>query len=344
MRVFGLSRQVYQAARLAGKLPELSLTAQERLAKVQAIDRLRAKGLSPSEAAPSVGISRATYFRWKKLLKAGPARLEPRSRRPKRSPPPSVCTPELTRHIEALRQQNPQWGKAKLAVLLGREGLPVSVSSTGRCLTKLFRRGVLLTVPQLRRGASARRAQRRRPHAQRLKAKPVLTTPGQLVQVDTLSITLTPGVVVKQFTASCPVSRFSVAQVYSRATASCAAKFLDFLQKTCPFPLQALQVNGGSEFKAEFEAACQEKTLPLYVLPPRSPKLNGSVERCNGSYRYEFWHQEDLPLTLNGLRQKLAAFQHTFNAIRPHQSLHYLTPLEYLHAHFQKDSPESHMS
>jgi hypothetical protein len=30
----------------------------------------------------------------------------------------------------------------------------------------------------------------------------------------------------------------------------------------------------GSEFAAEFELACQQKQLPLFVLPPKSPKLN----------------------------------------------------------------------
>jgi hypothetical protein len=39
--------------------------------------------------------------------------------------------------------------------------------------------------------------------------------------------------------------------------------------------IKALQVEGGSEFAAEFEQACQQKELPLFVLPP---KLNGHVE------------------------------------------------------------------
>jgi putative transposase len=39
-----------------------------------------------------------------------------------------------------------------------------------------------------------------------------------------------------------------------------------------PFPIRALQVGSGSEFAAEFEAACQRRGLRLFVLPPRSPK------------------------------------------------------------------------
>jgi putative transposase len=46
-----------------------------------------------------------------------------------------------------------------------------------------------------------------------------------------------------------------------------------------------VRVDGGSEFMAEFETACAAKAIPLYILPPRSPKLNGAVERCNGAWR-----------------------------------------------------------
>ena len=32
---------------------------------------------------------------------------------------------------------------------------------------------------------------------------------------------------------------------------------------------------------AEFEDACEKKGLRLFVLPPKSPQMNGAVERCN---------------------------------------------------------------
>ncbi len=50
---------------------------------------------------------------------------------------------------------------------------------------------------------------------------------------------------------------------------------------------RALQVGGGSEFAAEFEFACQQRSLPLFVLPPRSPKLNGHVERAQRTHTEE---------------------------------------------------------
>jgi transposase InsO family protein len=51
-----------------------------------------------------------------------------------------------------------------------------------------------------------------------------------------------------------------------------------------PFPLQALHVDGGGEFAAEFEQVCQQRGRRLSVLPPGSPKLNGAVERAQRTH------------------------------------------------------------
>jgi putative transposase len=62
-----------------------------------------------------------------------------------------------------------------------------------------------------------------------------------------------------------------------------------------PFPVKAIQVDGGSEFMAEFEVAYQTNYIVLYVLPPRSPQMNGTVERSNSAWRHEFYQTYDLP-------------------------------------------------
>lgn len=80
-----------------------------------------------------------------------------------------------------------------------------------------------------------------------------------------------------------------MAKPYAQATAANAADFLQKVTAEMPWPIKAIQIDGGSEFMAEFETACRDNDIPLYVLPPRSPKLNGAVERCNGAWRYEFY-------------------------------------------------------
>ena len=67
-----------------------------------------------------------------------------------------------------------------------------------------------------------------------------------------------PGVILKHFTARDVVSRWDVVEVRTRATANTATDFLSTLQARMPFPVRAIQVDGGSEFQAGFEQACQE--------------------------------------------------------------------------------------
>ena len=134
-----------------------------------------------------------------------------------------------------------------------------------------------------------------------------------------------------------------MAGVASRATANLAAGFLDKLIAETPFKIEGIQVDGGSEFMADFEAACAAKGLALYVLPPKRPQLNGAVERCNGSWRYEFYAVYDLPHRLDQLQPLVDAFAHRFNHYRPHDALDGKTPAEYLKA-FSSATPPSHMS
>jgi len=100
---------------------------------------------------------------------------------------------------------------------------------------------------------------------------------------------LCSGVAFKQFTARDGISRWDVVYAHTRPTASTAAQFLDTLQHRMPFPIRALQVDGGSEFAAQFEQARQQRGLHLFVLPPRSPELNGAVGRANRTHSEEFY-------------------------------------------------------
>jgi len=108
-----------------------------------------------------------------------------------------------------------------------------------------------------------------------------------------------------------------------------AAGFLNSLRQRLPFPLKAVQVDGASEFQADFEQACQELGIRLFVLPPRSPKLNGHVERAQRTHAEEFYEVYDGDLQIPALGQALLAWEHVYNTIR-HQSLDGLTPFEYL--------------
>jgi putative transposase len=158
--------------------------------------------------------------------------------------------------------------------------------------------------------------------------------PGELIQVDHMTV-YSDGCSVKHFKAVCPTTKVMVMEVYSNATSNTAKRFLDKMVAELPFPIQSIQVDGGSEFMAEFESACQEKGIPLFVLPPKSPKYNGTVERGNGVTRHEFYSQYRGVFNLEAIRPVLREYQRLYNTYRPHQALANLTPMEYCKSQYQ---------
>ena len=95
-------------------------------------------------------------------------------------------------------------------------------------------------------------------------------------------------------------------------------------------PVHAIQVDGGSEFQAGFEEACRERGIRLFVLPPRSPKLNGCVERAQRTHTEEFYEVNDFSLEMAPLNRELLAWERIYNTVRPHQALGYLTPHQFV--------------
>jgi putative transposase len=190
----------------------------------------------------------------------------------------------------------------------------------------------------------ARRWTAKRRFTRRLPRDLAVSEPGGLVQLDTVFVNLTPTKAIKHFTAYDPIAKWAVGKAFNRATAQAAASFLDKIVADMPFPVNAIQVDGGSEFMAEFEVACQAKGVALYVLPPRSPQMNDAVERCNGAWRYEFYACSDLPLDIDKIAKRVDAFQHLYNHHRPHGALAGMTPAKYLSIRRAKETQSSHMS
>jgi hypothetical protein len=44
----------------------------------------------------------------------------------------------------------------------------------------------------------------------------------------------------------------------------------------------------------DFEEACKDLSIQLYVLPPKRPQWNGGVERGNRIFREEFYARRDI--------------------------------------------------
>lgn len=123
----------------------------------------------------------------------------------------------------------------------------------------------------------------RRPAQPKRYSRPV---PGDCVQMDTMKIARG----VYQYTAIDDCSRFRVLAVYPRRNARNTLLFLDRVIEEMPFPIQRIQTDRGGEFFAEsVQRRLMNECIEFRPIPPRSPHLNGKVERSQLTDRNEFW-------------------------------------------------------
>jgi transposase InsO family protein len=312
-------------------------------------------GLSATKEA--FAVSRATVFNWKRLLKANHGRLSalaPASHRPHSLRQPQDYIWHKQQIIE-LRAKYPGLGKDKLKVLLDTNrtnpdplSASISVSTVGRLVQDLQRRGQLPTRHQLTMLANTGRL------VNKLSAKPRLNKtrrggfkpqqPGDLVQVDCV-IKLLQGIRRYVISAIDYHSEFAFSYGYTSLSSRSATDFLVKLRQVAPFTVARVQTDNGSEFYKHFHDATEKLSITHFWNYPRSPKMNAKIERYNRTIQEEFvdWHLDDLALDIKSLNRQMMDYLIWYNTERPHWTLHLKSPMQYLLEHLQLLPAESNM-
>ena len=303
-------------------------------------ERLKEEGVSKSLIQNLSGISRASYYRHKKVLDKLDEGILPPSKKPNKLNKPNwgEAAKQL---VLKLRRESPTYGKEKIAIIINRDhNQYISESRVGRILTHLREQGLIT------RSLSALRPKRKRTfrkHVHPWTYKDYKTMSlGERIHIDHMTVSKN-GIVVKHFQAWDRKSKHIFARVYSHAKASSAKRFLLEFVKEVPFPILSIQVDGASEFRAEFEEASAELTIPLIVLPPQKPECNGGVERGNRTFREEFYRQHSLlEDSVGRIQAELCKAVSKYNSYRPHRTLKGLTPLSYIHNYLSELNLLSH--
>jgi transposase InsO family protein len=131
------------------------------------------------------------------------------------------------------------------------------------------------------------------------------TYPGEEVQIDTTEpFGKSKGT---QISVIDDYSRWGGADFYFGNKSQQAADFLDRYRQQAPFPIEAVRVDGGSEFKGAFKRYCLEQGIRIIRNQINTPEHNGKVERfhrtieeeCLWRTRSESEHQETIRYQLN---------------------------------------------
>lgn len=124
--------------------------------------------------------------------------------------------------------------------------------------------------------------------------------PGEEVQIDTTLPFGKHGPVLA--TSVDDHTRHGLADCYRGNTSFNATVFLRKLVRLAPFPVKAVRVDNGSEFKGTFVKTCRELNIQIIRNPVRHPTSNGKVERLHRIIEEEcLWrvqaHHYDLEYT-----------------------------------------------
>lgn len=271
------------------------------------------------------GVHRSTFWRWRKrdrqegvegLLRMG--RNESRRR----------VDPEIEQKILQLRRER-GYGHQRIQLYLKRyEGVCLSSSTVWNVLKRNHMPPLYVT-------------------RYNKTAKPVMKryekeSPGETVQMD-VKFVRDPQDPLKrfyQFTALDDCTRYRVLRIYARNTTECAIDFLGHVRKAFPAVIQEIQTDNGPEFATDFSFYLDHQGIHHRLIRPRTPRLNGKVERSHRTDTQEFYAKQQFS-DMEDLQKKVEEWERHYNHERAHMALDGRTPAEKLHEKLSTDPPSN---
>jgi transposase InsO family protein len=312
----------------------LGFTTQERLRVEWMVFYYTVAKENGALTAKHFAISRKTFHKWSRRFKDSKYdvhSLADQSKAPhhKRRWEVTLTQEERIRH---LRKRHLYYGKKKLKVLYEKEyceGI-----STWK-VERVIRRYKLYPDQKKVEKIVQKRARARQKPKKRITQLVKEETPCFLFQLDTIVIYWNS---LKRYilTAVDHATKLGYARMYKNKSSRSATDFLYRLRYLVNQPIENLQTDNGSEFAWEFERATTKLGIQRYFSRVKTPKDNPEIERFNETLEYEWLYNFNLSLDPEELNPRLTEWLIEYNFNRPHQSLAYLTPVEYIEKQLAK--------
>lgn len=261
------------------------------------------QGVPLEELSARSGVARPVLSRWWARYRAEDlAGLQPRSRRPHRSP--TRHGPEVGLAIEAARAF--AWGVGRIAHELGLGHGTVQRALEARGWNRLVR------------------ADRRAP--QRYEK----SRPGELLHVDLKYLPAMGSRAEFEFAAVDDFSREAAAQIVGERSTTAATRFLEHVLARLPYRVEAVMTDNDLIFTmrfayystrlTRFQQALKSAGIEHRLIRPHSPESNGKVERFIKTVDDECFRVLQ-PQSSRARMDALRLFLDYYNHARPHQSL-----------------------
>ena len=262
---------------------------------------------SVTKAALRCGVPRSTLYRW--INRYDPDNensLQDKSQKPLKLAKQKI-TEAVEKIILCIREQH-NFGPQSISThLLRNHNIKLSPPTVWRVLN----RHAVKPLKRYRKRTEIKRYSR--------------PLPGDRVQFDVMKIRAK----CYQFTAIDDCTRLRAVRLYASKHAENTVKFLYEVIESFEFPIQRIQTDWGTEFYNEsFQEELMMHFIKFRPIKPRSPHLNGKVERSQKTDKAEFYNHVNLKDQTLPLEPLLAAWERFYNYQRPHASLQGKTPYE----------------
>lgn len=274
--------------------------------------------------AKHFGTAPKTFYKWYKRFDNGKVKkLEDEKKRPKKVRRWQVTAIEECR-IMKLRKAHMYWGKQKIKRLYKTEyGDEISTWKVERVIQKHD------LYPDKKKAEKQRNKLKNATKKNRIQKLDIIEEHWFLLQLDTIVIYWGS---VKRYilTAIDHHGKVAYARMYTTKSSRSAKDFLYRLHYLIDADILNIQTDNGSEFFAEFEVALTQLAILHWFSRPRTPKDNSVVEKFNQTLQKEWLNNGHFTPIISEFNKELTEWLVEYNFVRPHQTLDYLTPFEYL--------------
>ena len=288
-------------------------------------------GWKPTVEAFRVG--KSTLYDWKKEYERSGKKLlslVPKKTRPKRVRKMTTDW-RLVQFIREIREQHGNIGREKIKIFLDEYAAELDIDSIShRTITKVIKRKNLFFDPP-------KKSKRKNKFSRdRTRISPKVTSPGY-VEMDSVVVYIDN----TRHNFMCCIDIYTkfahVRKVKTLSSVQAKSTFQEY-QRLSPYQAHTVQTDNGSEFFKAFHQYLEEQNIKHQFIYPKSPKINGVVERFNRTVQEEFINRNDeIYFDLEAFQVKLTGYLEWYNYKRPHASLGYLSPMQFINNSF----PES---
>lgn len=277
-------------------------------------------------AVSAFGISKSILYVWKTRYELGKRHIKvliPQSTRPNKVRKMHTH-PAIVTFVKSIRMGDHPMNKYTIKPLLDAYCTHLGLASVGTTtIGKLISRNHWFPARKIKRH------DKRRFRGQRRRYAPRTTTPGH-IEMDSILLYILGK--RWQFMSVIDIAtRYGYCSVVTSISSAEARRvFLEF-QNHFPYPVTTIQTDNGSEFLGVFHGRCLSHGITHEFIYPRSPKINGMVERFNRTVQEECIERVDeVFYDPERFKRKLTEYLTWYNTKRPHMSLHLQTPIQVL--------------